>query len=242
MANGNTRNKFRGDDQASSSHENTAAISSTSNTTAGTDTSNTRTTSTSTTTTTGHSETKRYMGNTSCDGIDLSDSGSSESFDDGDNNGNAKKRRKNHIEQDKDDYEEFQTWKKRHRGVEHPIKQISKKSRQDVSNISDPPGDSKLGFKKIRAVVSANIKNYIKVECYSHMKFCSNDKFARRLCEESINAGYVVIPSCYTKYEFTHYFRGSVLSGFASLRHNSATLARRNYNGTRNVTDIDFVY
>ena len=74
------------------------------------------------------------------------------------------------------------------------------------------------------------------------MKFCSNDKFARRLCEESINAGYVVIPSCYTKYEFTHYFRGSVLSGFASLRHNSATLARRNYNGKRNVTDIDFVY
>ena len=90
MANGNTRNKFRGDDQASSSHKNTAVISSTSNTTAGTDTSNTRTTSTSTTTTTGHSETKRYMGNTSWDGIDLSDSGSSESSDDGDNNVNAK--------------------------------------------------------------------------------------------------------------------------------------------------------
>ena len=242
MANGITRSKNRGQEQGKGNCGNRATISSTSKSPAGSETTNTKATSANNSDTR-RSENKRYIGNTSRGGNYRSDSDSTESTSiDNDNNVNGKKRSNNQIEQEREDYKEFQKWKEQRHGVEHPIKQISKKSRQDVSEISEPPGDSKLAFKKIRAVVSANIKNYIKVECYSHMKFCSNDKLARRLCEESINTGYVVIPSRYTKYEFTHYFGGSVLSGFASLRHNSATLARRNYNSKMNITEDDLLY
>ena len=241
MANGTTRSKNRGQGQGKGNCGNRATISSTSKSPAGSETTNTKATSANNSDPR-RSDNKRYMGNTSRGGKYRGDSDSLESSIDNDNNVNEKKRSNYQIEQEREDYKEFQKWKKQHHGVEHPIKQISKKSRQDVSEISEPPGDSKLAFKKIRAVVSANIKNYIKVECYSHMKFCSNDKLARRLCEESINTGYVVIPSRYTKYEFTHYFGGSVLSGFASLRHNSATLSRRNYNSKMNITEDDLLY
>ena len=242
MVNGNTRRRPNRS-KVSKHNENTASISSTGNTTA---TRKTAHGSTSTDISTSCKEPRKNMGNVTHGGtIDSSDD-SDDSFLDStkslchDNSYNGRKRKNNCIDGRGEcnyDYEEFQQWKKEHKRAEYPV-MIGEKSKQDVNEIIGSPGNSKQAFKKIRDVVSANIKNYIKVECYSHMKFCSNDKLAKRLCEESINQSYVVIPSRYTKYEFTHYFRGSVLSGFASLRHNSATLARRNYNGKRNETNM----
>ena len=75
------------------------------------------------------------------------------------------------------------------------------------------------------------LKDYIKKYWYSDMKFPQGDMAAERICQLAVRETKVMMPPTINEAQFCGFFKKNVAKALTSLRNNSQTLARKNWNG-----------
>ena len=96
-------------------------------------------------------------------------------------------------------------------------------------------------FKKIEGSVKRELKEYIKKNWFSRMKFPQSDKISVEICRRAVTETNLVIPKGVSETMFFDYFKKYVTRSLTELRHNTQTLARKNWLGKENTLDIILV-
>ena len=100
-------------------------------------------------------------------------------------------------------------------------------------------GDAaKSVFKKVHGSVIRELKEYIKNNWFSRMKFPQSDTISVEICRRAVAETNLVIPKGVSDTMFYDYFKKYVTRSLTSLRHNSQTLARKNWLGKEHTLDI----
>ena len=99
-------------------------------------------------------------------------------------------------------------------------------------------GDAaKSVFKKVHGSVIRELKEYIKNNWFSRMKFPQSDTISVEICRRAVAETNLVIPKGVSDTMFYDYFKKYVTRSLTSLRHNSQTLARKNWLGKEHTQD-----
>ena len=86
-------------------------------------------------------------------------------------------------------------------------------------------------LKEVEPAVGKLLKDYIKKYWYSDMKFPQGDMAAERICQLAVRETKVMMPPTINEAQFCGFFKKNVAKALTSLRNNSQTLARKNWNG-----------
>lgn len=135
--------------------------------------------------------------------------------------------------------EKFQTMLKQYTNSLHTPNligipsQFSSKSSVSIgigAAIADPSNPKRL--KNEDKMVRKGLRDFIREELYSDMKFVRDDGMAKTIVRMAVEEGGLVVPfGVKTLQEFAATYFNSVYQSYASVRHNGQTLARRHYIG-----------
>ena len=96
--------------------------------------------------------------------------------------------------------------------------------------IADPSNPKRV--KNEDKMVRKGLRDFIREELYSDMKFVRDDEMAKGIVRMAVEEGGLVVPfGVKTLQEFAATYFNSVYQAYASVRHNGQTLARRHYIG-----------
>jgi len=121
----------------------------------------------------------------------------------------------------------------------HPVEVVAVSSRKYTESVSilssrdyDGTVSSYRAFQKkdLEKRMTQSLKNYIRSNLYSMMKFSVASREAK-ICILAVNSGAILIPDKTTVNEFAEYYKKKVPQIFNQLRHNTQSLARRNWIG-----------
>ena len=105
----------------------------------------------------------------------------------------------------------------------------------DMTSCDYTVGDAaKSVLRQMEGAVSRDLKDYIKKNWYSRIKFPQTDKVSMHICQKAAMERMLLIPKTINDTLFFEYFKKYVTKSLAALRHNSQTLARKNWLGKKN--------
>ena len=95
--------------------------------------------------------------------------------------------------------------------------------------------NKKMLMKSIEGEIGKGLRDHLKKQWYSEIKFVEHgeDEMDVAIIEEAIQSKSVRVPDGIHDSEFISFFRNAVKRELAALRHNTQTLARRNWKGKK---------